>query len=48
MNEYQVQNEGGPKKTLKKGEKPPKTHYNLRNRSKRQELEVSLTERGDV
>ena len=48
MNEYQVQNEGGPKKTGKKGEQPARTHYNLRNRSKRQELEASLTDRGDV
>ena len=48
MNEYQVQNEGGPKKTGKKGEQPARTHYNLRNRSKRQELEASLTDQGDV
>ena len=48
MNEYQVQNEGGPKKTGKKGEQPARTHYNLRNRSKSQELEASLTDRGDM
>ena len=46
MNEYQVRNEGGPKKTGKTGEQPARIHYNLRNQSKRQELKASLTDRG--